>query len=334
MASASTAAPAGVPFATLKELMDATVDPAADGLWDAVSASATAAGIEQHQPRTPQEWAAVRRHAITLIEAMNLVVMPGRHAAPVGTQTGLGELRPQEIEARIEQQRAAFVGFANALRVTAREALKAIDRKDPDALLTAGGDIDAACEACHVTFWYPNQPSPDISGTWSRSPDSPSPADGPRASAKCKYEGMPTIMAARGALEILQTPGQVTVLGEYMTQTRRIYLDGSLPPLDDVSPGYMGYSVGQWQGDTLEVQTIGIREDVSYRDVPHSAKLKILEKIHLTAPDRLQDEITLVDPDALAAPYRLTFNYRKDSDHRILEYVCDHNSLVAARDPR
>lgn len=194
--------------------------------------------------------------------------------------------------------------------------------------------------------------TPDISGTWGRNsdpkagaaaPDSPPPlkaayasaykaphphpkganAGGPShaiASEKCKVEGMPTIMVAREPLEILQTPGQVTVLAEYMTQTRRIYLDGSLPAADDVNPGYMGYSVAKWHGNTLEVQTIGIREDVRYRDIPHSAKMKIFEKIQLTAPDLLQDEITIVDPDTLTRPYRLIFSYKKDPGHRVMEY--------------
>jgi cytochrome c556 len=152
-----------VPFATLKELMDSTVDPAADALWDAVAITATSAGITRHEPHTPEDWAAVRRHAITLIESMNLVILPGRHAAPPGTQPGLGELPPHDIELRIAQQRPAFVAFANGLQVTARAALEAIDHHDPEALLKAGGDIDAACEACHVTFWYPNQQYPNPS---------------------------------------------------------------------------------------------------------------------------------------------------------------------------
>jgi len=147
-----------LPTASLKELMDATVDPAADGLWDSISITATAAGTDRREPRTAQEWAAVRRHAITLIEATNLILIPGRAAAPAGTQPGLGELPPQQIAALIERQRPLFTGFANGLRATAREALEAIDHKDVDALLKAGSDIDAACEACHVTFWYPNQP--------------------------------------------------------------------------------------------------------------------------------------------------------------------------------
>lgn len=144
-----------IPTATLKELMDSTVDPAADGLWDSVSEVSTAEGVVQHRPRTDEEWKAVRRHAITLVEAMNLVLIPGRRAAPAGTKPGLGELDPGEIDRRIEQSRPGFIAMANAVRGTAMQALAAIDRRDVDALFTVGGDIDAACEACHLTFWYP-----------------------------------------------------------------------------------------------------------------------------------------------------------------------------------
>jgi hypothetical protein len=138
------------------------------------------------------------------------------------------------------------------------------------------------------------------------------------------------MMAARGALEIVQTPGQVTVLAEYMNQTRRIFMDEALPALADVNPGYTGYSVGKWNGDTLEVQTVGVREDVRYLGIPHSAKMKILEKIRLTGPDQLQDEVTIVDRDTLTQPYHLTFNYQKLPQHRVLEYACSHAGAEAA----
>jgi hypothetical protein len=146
-----------VAVVTLKELMDSTIDPAADSLWEAVAVTSTKEGVDYHQPRTAEEWAAVRRHAVTLIEAMNLVVMPGRHAAPAGTKPGLGELEPAQIEQRVSDQRALFVSFAKALQGTAQQALTAIDQKDIDGMVKTGGDIDAACEVCHVTFWYPNQ---------------------------------------------------------------------------------------------------------------------------------------------------------------------------------
>jgi hypothetical protein len=147
---------------------------------------------------------------------------------------------------------------------------------------------------------------------------------------RCRVEGVPTMMAARGALEIVQTPGQVTVLAEYMNQTRRIFMDEALPALADVNPGYTGYSVGKWNGDTLEVQTVGVREDVRYLGIPHSAKMKILEKIRLTGPGQLQDEVTIVDRDTLTQPYHLTFNYQKLPQHRVLEYACSHAGAEAA----
>jgi cytochrome c556 len=52
------------------------------------------------------------------------------------------------------------VQFAHGLHSTATQALEAIDRRDSEALLQAGGEIDAACEACHLTYWYPNQKVP------------------------------------------------------------------------------------------------------------------------------------------------------------------------------
>ena len=186
-----------------------------------------------------------------------------------------------------------------------------------------------------------------ISGVWSRvGSDSPQPIGDPplkpkylkaykasqqvsqtgsRASGtleKCWVEGMPGIMAARAPLEIVQTPGQVTVLAEYMGQTRRIFLDEKMPAPGDITPGYMGMSVGKWNGDSLEVQTVGVREDVRYQGMPHSGKMKIVEKLRLTGPDQLQDEVVIHDPDTLIQPLRLTFHYKRELQHRILEYPC------------
>jgi hypothetical protein len=146
--------------ATIKELMDSTVDPAADGLWDSVAVVSTKKEVEERQPRTDEEWKAVRRHAITLIEAMNLVVMEGRLAAPPGTKPNEGELAPEQIDQRIAASRPAFVQLAHVTRAAAVKALEAIDKRDAAALLQIGGDIDEACEVCHVTYWYPNQKIP------------------------------------------------------------------------------------------------------------------------------------------------------------------------------
>ena len=148
------------PTATIRELMDSTVDPAADGVWNSVSTVVDDKGVTENRPRTPEEWQAVRRHAMTLVEAMNLVMMEGRHAAPKGTKAGLGELDPVEIDRRIAANRDEFNSFAQAVHDEGMKAIDAIDRKDPNMLSRVGGDLDERCESCHITFWYPNSPRP------------------------------------------------------------------------------------------------------------------------------------------------------------------------------
>lgn len=146
------------------------------------------------------------------------------------------------------------------------------------------------------------------------------------ASSKCLPEGMPTLMGAIYPIQIAQTNGQVIVLGEFLGQTRRIWLNEKMPALEDITPAYNGYSVGRWEGDTLVVQTRGVRDDVTFYDLPHGKDMLITERIRHSAPDRITDEVTIEDPQTLNKPYRFTFEYKK-SDYKIQEYVCDNNLL-------
>jgi hypothetical protein len=153
--------------ATVQDLMEGVVDPSADILWDSVAYIATTKGVEDRQPRTDEEWQRVRYAAITLIEATNLLRMPGRKVAndgnPAGVPApvaGLGELTHPEIQSRIDSSHPAFAQFARNLQEAGLKALTSIDAKDAEGLMAAGGVIDEACEACHVTYWYPNQNRP------------------------------------------------------------------------------------------------------------------------------------------------------------------------------
>jgi hypothetical protein len=153
-------APLLLPKASIRELMDAQVDPAADAIWDSVVITITAAGEEDKQPRTEAEWQAVRRSAIILIEATNLLMMDHRRIAPAGAPAVPGEASASVLEQRLDAHRPAFVGFAQALRNVSLQALEAIDARDATRLLEAGGEIDGACEACHLVYWYPPDLTP------------------------------------------------------------------------------------------------------------------------------------------------------------------------------
>ena len=142
---------------TIKDLMDGVVDPSADYLWDSVSTIVTRKGIEERRPRTDEDWKNVRRHAIALIEAPNLLMMEGRKVAKPGEKSenpGI-ELGPEDIQDIIDHDRATFIQRAHALQDAGMKALAAIDRKDVDGLSDAGEAIDEACEQCHLKYWYP-----------------------------------------------------------------------------------------------------------------------------------------------------------------------------------
>jgi hypothetical protein len=143
--------------ATVQDLMQLEIDPSADALWDSVAYTATREGSEDRMPHTGPEWSAVRGNAVALIEAANLLRMPGRRAVAGTMPRGIGELSPADIQQRISSTHAAFAQFARKLQQAGERALDAIDARDPHALMDAGGQIDEACEACHMTYWYPDQ---------------------------------------------------------------------------------------------------------------------------------------------------------------------------------
>jgi cytochrome c556 len=156
-APTATSADPSQPALTIQELMDARIDPSADVLWDSVAFIASAKGEEDRRPRTPAEWDTVRQSALALIASVNDLSMPGRRVASIDKEPGPGELRASEIQRRIDANPHAFVRHARVLESAAKKALTAIDAKDADALMSAGGLIDEACEACHLIYWYPHQ---------------------------------------------------------------------------------------------------------------------------------------------------------------------------------
>ena len=150
------------PTATIRDLMTGVVDPAADVVWQAVRTIVTTEGADERMPRTDEEWAEVRRHALQLVEGSNLLLMSGRQVARPGERSAFPgiELEPGEIQALLDRDRDTWATLAHGLHDAGMGALKAIDARDVEGLLDAGSDIQVACENCHARYWYPNAPPP------------------------------------------------------------------------------------------------------------------------------------------------------------------------------
>jgi len=158
------AGPALKPIASIIDLMASQVDPSADFLWESVATISTPQGMVEHQPRTDEEWLAVRMKALQLAEAANLLMVPGRRLAHEGQHLedeGVeGNLTAEQAQVAIDTNRDTFLAFASALRDTAEKTVDAIDKRDVQAYFDLGAVLDEVCEQCHTKFWYPGATPP------------------------------------------------------------------------------------------------------------------------------------------------------------------------------
>lgn len=145
--------------------------------------------------------------------------------------------------------------------------------------------------------------------------------------AKCLPPGMPAMMNMAYGMEVMQTKDKITFFSELNDALRRVYLDGRKPTpaiLDD--PTYAGYSTGHWEGDTLVVETVALRDNTYIEGfTPHSDQMTVRERIRFIAPGILEDRITVTDPVALVKPWETVKTYRKMTappDDQLREFAC------------
>src|SRR5687767_14967423 len=158
-APAATAMPPFMTDYTIKDLMLNVIDTNADVVWLSVTTVASAEGLVETRPTTDEEWAKVHAGAITLAEAANLLMIPGRRVARPGekSETPGVELEPEEMDVLIAKDRAGWNKRVLALHEAAEASLRAIDAHDADKVFELGEQIENACEGCHSQYWYPNE---------------------------------------------------------------------------------------------------------------------------------------------------------------------------------
>ena len=132
----------------------------------------------------------------------------------------------------------------------------------------------------------------------------------------CMPFGTPrnTLNTVADPLEILQRPEQLTLIFDRLGDVRRIFTDGRAAPADPI-PGWMGYSTGTWEKDTLVVNTVALTSESILTDqgIPHSETLQLQERYSLLQKNReklLQIAMVLTDPDYYAKPLKVVRYFR------------------------
>jgi len=147
------------PLFSVKELMEHIIDPQADFIFEAVAVDVDARGVVETKPTSDEDWQRVQRATVLLAESTNLLKMP-RRVAPEGDRNELSgpgkpELAPEQIQAKLDQDRRLWNTHVDQLRDELVKVLAIVKTRDSDKLFQAGSDIDRACEACHLEYWYP-----------------------------------------------------------------------------------------------------------------------------------------------------------------------------------
>jgi len=104
---------------------------------------------------------------------------------------------------------------------------------------------------------------------------------------------------------------------------RTVYMDGRQHPTT-LTPSFYGHSIGWWDGDTLLVDSTGFNESfwLDRRGLPHTNKLRTLERFTRVDSATIRYELTVDDAGAYTAPWQARFNLRWENGTELFEYVC------------
>jgi hypothetical protein len=153
--------------------------------------------------------------------------------------------------------------------------------------------------------------------------------------ARCAAPGGPRQFHTPFGLLIYELPEAKRVLilsGGGVRTWRVVYTDGRAHPQgDSLNPGFLGHSVGHWEGDTLVIDTIGFNEKFWFvrAGFPHTEALHLTERISRPDFNSLKYEATVDDPRAYTRPWTggWLINWHPGEDFE--EYFCTDNN----RDP-
>jgi hypothetical protein len=150
--------------------------------------------------------------------------------------------------------------------------------------------------------------------------------------ARCLPIGPLQMLAHPLPKKILQHPGLLVILHERNMEFRQIFTDGRRFPADPV-PAWYGYSIGKWEGDTLVVETIGLRDGLwaDFFGSPLTDHARMTERFRRPSYGTLEVQVTIDDPKAYTKPWTVTLNQRLALDTELIEYACLENEKDVPR---
>lgn len=144
---------------------------------------------------------------------------------------------------------------------------------------------------------------------------------------KCLPIGIPGAGLVSEAVKFVQSPRELVIFYESDGTHRQVYTDGRELPKEFEQTTWLGYSAGQWDGDTLVVQSAGFN-DRGWLDLvghPRSESLHMTERFHRRDFGHLDVGMTFDDPVMYTKPFSIHFSYDLLPDSDVFETICNEN---------
>ena len=132
--------------------------------------------------------------------------------------------------------------------------------------------------------------------------------------------GMPNL------LKLVHTPVLLVMLNEMNAGYRQVFTDARPLP-EDPNPSLQGYSSGKWSGDTLVIDTIGLRDDtwIDWNGSVLTQAAKVREQIRRPDFGHLEIQVTVDDPKAYTKPWTVILKQRIVVDTDLIDEICLEN---------
>jgi hypothetical protein len=127
-------------------------------------------------------------------------------------------------------------------------------------------------------------------------------------------------------LKFVHTPKIIVVLNEMNAGYRQVFTDGRELP-DSPTPSFQGYSSANWSGDTLIIDTIGVRDDtwIDWNGSVITENAKVREEITRLDYGHMEIKVTVDDPVAYTEPWSATLTQRLVVDAELIDEICLEN---------
>jgi hypothetical protein len=149
---------------------------------------------------------------------------------------------------------------------------------------------------------------------------------------RCKASGVARQFQTPYGVEFVHMPepGRIYIFDVGGPHTFRIIDMTTRSHPSNLRPSYYGHSVGWWEGDTLVVETVGFGEDfwLDRTGLPHTERLRTVERFTRTDFNTVKYEVLLDDPSVYMRPWTGGFDFRWTTGVELFEYICQDNNTA------